>query len=398
MKIYGRQGRKLGQAPVALIIFVVLTLAAGGVAFVMYQALSKTKVELTSATAQLAQTQASLDGLTHRHNALKAAAGWETAEQITPFLAPQKPLPSPAGAPPPILYPRTASAKSLLEQLMRTNEDYYRMLVQKHQAFEQENKKRLAVEADKNMIIMKRDEEIQAVKDGLATEIKRIEKARDEAKEALARESQAHAADVEALQQLKTELDKTRSQLAQTQERIEVLTATIRGTEREKGLALLPDGKIVSVSRQYGFAFIDLGKADAIRPGMRFTVFREVTTGNLIVGQVEVRSVGDMSSQAAIIEQAQGEPIIDGDLIANLAYDKEKPVVFVFAGELKQYSFDQARRAAVNYGAQVSQTISPQVTYLVVGQNPGTAIKEAKDLGVPVMTEEEFLRFVGRPF
>jgi DNA ligase (NAD+) len=68
----------------------------------------------------------------------------------------------------------------------------------------------------------------------------------------------------------------------------------------------------------------------------------------------------------------------------------------VFTGILSHFSRSQAERLAQDFGAEVGSSVSKQTDYVVVGQEPGSKLDKAKQLGVVVIDEKEFLRLIGR--
>lgn len=72
---------------------------------------------------------------------------------------------------------------------------------------------------------------------------------------------------------------------------------------------------------------------------------------------------------------------------------KDKTVVFT--GALSSLSRDEAKDLARQGGAHVASSVSKQTDYLVVGEDAGSKAAKAKELGVVVLTESEFLKMVG---
>ncbi|MFH0889224.1 MAG: NAD-dependent DNA ligase LigA [Planctomycetota bacterium] len=65
---------------------------------------------------------------------------------------------------------------------------------------------------------------------------------------------------------------------------------------------------------------------------------------------------------------------------------------FVFTGELEKYSRSEAKRLVEEQGGKTTETISKKVDYVVVGNNPGSKLQQAKSLGIKIITEEEFMK------
>ena len=68
---------------------------------------------------------------------------------------------------------------------------------------------------------------------------------------------------------------------------------------------------------------------------------------------------------------------------------------FVFSGTLANYTRDQAAALVQSLGAKVSSAVSGKTSYLVVGENPGSKLQRARELGVTVLSESDFRELVG---
>lgn len=66
---------------------------------------------------------------------------------------------------------------------------------------------------------------------------------------------------------------------------------------------------------------------------------------------------------------------------------------FVFTGTMNMER-DAAQEMVRKAGGEVSGSVSKNTTYVVAGENAGSKLDKARDLGVPILTEEEFLKMV----
>lgn len=79
-----------------------------------------------------------------------------------------------------------------------------------------------------------------------------------------------------------------------------------------------------------------------------------------------------------------------------IEYEKKGPkklhgLTFVFTGSLKSMSRDEARKKVEDLGGQTATSVSKKVHYVVSGEEAGSKLDKAKILGIPILSEEEFL-------
>ncbi len=67
----------------------------------------------------------------------------------------------------------------------------------------------------------------------------------------------------------------------------------------------------------------------------------------------------------------------------------------VFTGSLAQMTRDQAKEQAEALGAKVAGSVSKKTDYVVVGADAGSKAKKAEELGVTMLTEQEWLDLAG---
>jgi DNA ligase (NAD+) len=71
-------------------------------------------------------------------------------------------------------------------------------------------------------------------------------------------------------------------------------------------------------------------------------------------------------------------------------------MTIVLTGGLSSLSREEAVAAAETAGARVASSVSKKTDFVVAGENPGTKLAKAEQLGVDVADEAEFLRRLGR--
>ena len=68
--------------------------------------------------------------------------------------------------------------------------------------------------------------------------------------------------------------------------------------------------------------------------------------------------------------------------------------IFVITGALDSMSREEAKNKILNQGGKFQETISSKTNYLITGKNPGSKYEKAKNLGVKVISEKDFLKML----
>lgn len=63
---------------------------------------------------------------------------------------------------------------------------------------------------------------------------------------------------------------------------------------------------------------------------------------------------------------------------------------FVLTGTLEKYTRDEASEIIENFGGKTSGSVSKKTTYVLAGEDAGSKLRKANELGVKVITETEF--------
>ena len=87
-------------------------------------------------------------------------------------------------------------------------------------------------------------------------------------------------------------------------------------------------GRVLVADLRLDFAFVNLGREHGVWEGLRFSVYPPdvVFRPNLKPkATLEINRVEDRRSQARIIKQTLGDPVVSGDLLVNIAFEAEGP-------------------------------------------------------------------------
>jgi len=116
------------------------------------------------------------------------------------------------------------------------------------------------------------------------------------------------------------------------------------------------------------------------------------------IGEVVAASIVEFFKEPRNLE------VVDRLLQEITPIDAEAPVVsgspvagktVVFTGSLEKFTRDEAKARAESLGAKVSGSVSKKTDYVVAGADAGSKLTKAQELGVSVLTEDEWLSLIG---
>ncbi|MEN3047022.1 MAG: NAD-dependent DNA ligase LigA [Candidatus Hydrothermales bacterium] len=118
---------------------------------------------------------------------------------------------------------------------------------------------------------------------------------------------------------------------------------------------------------------------------------------------IELRSIPEIGPEMAesvvsFFRNEKNLETIDRLLKAGITFEEKKlkkgfftSKTVVFTGTLKSFTREEATKIVEEQGGRVSNTVSRNTDYVVVGENPGTKYKKAIEYRIKILTEEEFL-------
>jgi len=114
------------------------------------------------------------------------------------------------------------------------------------------------------------------------------------------------------------------------------------------------------------------------------------------VGEVTAVSISEWFSQP------QSREIIEKLRQAGVNFKSTKAVTdnrfagmtFVLTGALTKFTREEATEQIESFGGKASGSVSKKTSYVVVGENAGSKERKARELEIPIITEDEFLQML----
>jgi DNA ligase (NAD+) len=155
----------------------------------------------------------------------------------------------------------------------------------------------------------------------------------------------------------------------------------------------------------YGLGIPNVGEKTAVDISRHFGSFAAVRTAAK-EQLLEVEGVGPIVAQSVV--EFFASPWVKKELDRLLKEVRpqtmkiEKPSrseitgkTFVFTGTLERFTRSEAQRRVENLGGKATSSLSARTDYLVLGPGGGSKLDKARQLGVQILNEEEFLELIG---
>ncbi|MEH2471219.1 DNA ligase (NAD+) [Nitrobacteraceae bacterium AZCC 2161] len=167
------------------------------------------------------------------------------------------------------------------------------------------------------------------------------------------------------------------------------------------GIRHIGEGNAKLLARHYG-------SFEAFREAMLAAAAGQTAEGNTSEAYQDLNNIGGVGEIVAdaVVEffaekrnvKALDELIAELDEVIPVVQAKSDTAVagktVVFTGSLTKFTRDEAKAAAERLGAKVAGSVSKKTDYLVAGDDAGSKLAKARELGVNVLTEDEWLALI----
>ena len=118
----------------------------------------------------------------------------------------------------------------------------------------------------------------------------------------------------------------------------------------------------------------------------------------------EVPDVGGVTAAyiVAWFRQEQSQHMLQRLRQAGVNFESKRVVAdarfagmtFVLTGALTKFTRDEATEQIERFGGKAAGSVSKKTTYVVVGENAGSKERKARELGIPILSEDQFLEMI----
>ncbi len=120
----------------------------------------------------------------------------------------------------------------------------------------------------------------------------------------------------------------------------------------------------------------------------------------------QIEGIGEKMAQSIVefFKNEQNRKVIDELIKAGVRTEAEEQEkqgtelegkIFVLTGTLPHLKRTEAAKLIEKHGGKVASSVSGKTSFVLAGEDPGSKYDKAKQLGVPIIDEETFLRMIG---
>ena len=114
------------------------------------------------------------------------------------------------------------------------------------------------------------------------------------------------------------------------------------------------------------------------------------------VGAITAKNISEWFAQP------QGKEIIERLREAGVNFESKRVIsdarfagkTFVLTGALSKFTREEATEKIELFGGKASGSVSKKTSFVVVGENAGSKERKARELGIPILSEDQFLEMI----
>ena len=114
------------------------------------------------------------------------------------------------------------------------------------------------------------------------------------------------------------------------------------------------------------------------------------------VGHVTARNIADWFAQPQskhMVERLRAAGV-NFESLRTVTDTRFAGLTFVLTGALSKFTREEATEKIELFGGKASGSVSKKTSYVVVGENAGSKERKARELGIPILSEDDFLQMI----
>lgn len=231
---------------------------------------------------------------------------------------------------------------------------------------------------------------------------------------------------------LEIEIGRLQSVIASLHEQIKSLKPSTFDPDK---ILTKADGRILRAVPGSDVVYIDVGAADRVKVGMGFEVYSRThhpTRELRGKASLEIVTVMEKTAECRVTRRTPGQPLIEGDNVVNIAFERERQPKFVVTGDFDlnydgRTDFDglvEVTSMIERWGGVVVDELDETVDFVLIGRSPFVPelpegkpvsdivrdqaqqrrlaeskfqdlVSQAQRMYIPVITQSQFLYLIG---
>lgn len=174
----------------------------------------------------------------------------------------------------------------------------------------------------------------------------------------------------------------------------------------KKLLAAIDSSKQQDVSRLiYGLGIRQVGaKTGKVLAGTFGSLDRLMNATEEELTQIPDVGAVTAASIAGWFRQPQSQHMIQRLREAGVNFESKRVITdarfagmtFVLTGALSKFTREEATEKIELFGGKASGSVSKKTSYVIVGENAGSKERKARELGIPILSEDQFLEMISQ--
>ena len=114
------------------------------------------------------------------------------------------------------------------------------------------------------------------------------------------------------------------------------------------------------------------------------------------IGEVTAESIYQWfrQSQSILMIEKLRSAGVNFECLREITDNRFAGMTFVLTGALSKFTRDEATEQIERFGGKASGSVSKKTSFVVVGENAGSKERKARELGIPILSEDTFLNMI----